>query len=273
MAGFLCLPLELRQKIYRYCLDVGYVFLFDEKARNFKYVEGPNGRVTAADGEVISCEEPVTSLFRLCRQIRAETEPLFYQLNTLILPQAQKLERFFETSLHTAERRSWVKSVRLSMTLDDVSPTQRETILDTQWSMRRQRMLEPESGEDYEFDFVHNPYQQYVENVAWPNKVAFILNQLTLASLTVDLQDSRCLYHCECGMRGSALLAFGKGFAKGMPKTTRILIEDDNGGVQEAKAVELFRKWTLRRSGEATQFAQVDEADLDTLAVMFPNEE
>jgi hypothetical protein len=71
--GFLELPAETRNKIYRYCLVVGEV-----------YPRSDSHEDERMDDEV-KFQQPQTRIFELCRQIFAEAAPLYFAENKFVL--------------------------------------------------------------------------------------------------------------------------------------------------------------------------------------------
>ena len=253
MNHFYLLPMEIRLMIYHECLVVGEIYPY-----SLSDAHQPD---TGTARDKTRCDLPTVSLVQVSKTIRGEAEPMLYQRNVLRLGRAAVSVRFFERCLNTPYRRSWLKSVRMSLTFEDLGQTDREAVLVTQLGLARIRLLFPEDrgtpGTPFERQ-LHDAYKAFLSETVWPRKTLPILGDCKLEKLSVDLRKSRCQARC-CDMRAQALVAFRKGFSMGMPKKLEII---GFGEEKSDAAKKLIRKWTSWR---------VAKCDLLNALDIFPN--
>lgn len=237
--------------IYHECLVVGEIYPYSLSDAHQPDTE------TARDKT--GCNLPTVSLVQVSRMIRHEAEPMLYQRNVVRLGNAAVSGQFFERCLNTPQRRLWLRSVRMSLSFEDLVQTDREAVLIRQLDLARMRLLFPENSHGKSFELLlHDAYKAFLSETVWPRKTLPILGDCNLEKLSVDLKGTRCQAGC-CDMRAQALVAFRKGFSMGMPKKLEII------GVGEEKAdasKKLIRKWTSWR---------VAKCDLLNALDIFPN--
>ncbi|MCJ1249786.1 hypothetical protein MMC30_007012 [Trapelia coarctata] len=269
MTSFLSLPLEVRQMIYSYALVVGNVYPY-RKTQELKYSTSGNF------WPEIEITHPAVRLLSTCRLIRQEAEPLLYGQNTVNLPVRGLAKRFFDSALHSHERRYWVKRVCVRFRSDDLEFEERVEVL---WPLTISilaslaRRDTDDMLEVVVWDFgseVHDALKKRLYQSVWPRKIRPIIQHLKLDSITLDFDECYCTDRC-CELAGYATSAFMPGFVHGMPKSVEINDPYDMTNFTERhRGVEgivkkLMRGWTAERLRHLrdTENSDAEEADAE----------
>ena len=215
MNSFLLLPLEVRQMIYELALVIRDVY---------PYYLAEHEEMCPGTRDCFPRSKPNLNILATCRLIHIEASPIVYGKNTFMLPVSELTVKFFTTALHTRERQSWVKSVKLSLTAIDLTPQARKEIADKETEDLDEFLADPNMYDAY-FEramnrhgrLLHQAYKRKLLCELWPQKVECILKHLTLDEFWLDIGSSYCHQYC-CDLRIGALAAFTSGFAYGMPK-------------------------------------------------------
>ena len=248
MSHFLSLPPEVRAIIYEFCLVV-------EKIRpyqNAEYEYGEKYCMVDTDERIPSSERPTIALVKVCKLFRQEGEPILYARNTFVMPTFGFSNQFFSCCLHTKQRRSWLKSVRVELNQLDMKVEDRKRVF-----REHVRELEPHftdlcevhwrnaQRDEAVWDFtkeLHRGYKKHLIKNIWPAKMAPILDDSQLDELCVDVRGTTCPDTC-CEMGRCALQALREGFANGLPKNLIII-----GRFKDAeKGIPLVTEWTEER--------------------------
>ncbi|KAL6712925.1 hypothetical protein ACLMJK_009480 [Lecanora helva] len=253
MGTLLKLPVEVRQMIYAECLVVGkvYPYFFSQQSGQ------PEGNLDPGGNDSTLQEEtgqylPETALLQVCKVTYQEAEPLLYQRNTFVLPTADYIVRLFTHSLYNEIRRRMIKSVECTFDSADLSPRDREEILDEKLKNDRDSMLFPERiGVDLwpnDFlDSLHVAYKHRLTFSTWPQMVSHLLD-LELDDLTIDFSNVLCTSGC-CYLRAMAVRELCKGFAKAMPRKIELqgLKLERTGQDYSSKVIKLVSHGTHKR--------------------------
>lgn len=193
---------------------------------------------------------PYVTLLRACKKIKLEAEPIVYK-NKFILANEGAVEKLFEQTFPTRERKLLLKSVELSLqsmdfTREDISAACKDGF-DRWFTMvnaGRSHLL----GTGRAFHHCVTP-QQIV--IAWQRKVDPILDHLALNQLVLDLSDSFCYCHDthKARMAAMAIRCFEKGFRLRAPNLVKVKGWDDAGRADAEVVVRvLLKTWTMRRA-------------------------
>ncbi|KAL8739865.1 MAG: hypothetical protein Q9190_007372 [Brigantiaea leucoxantha] len=225
------LPFVIRRQIYILCLSVGKIYpYFSENRRiiaeNSGDKKGKSKDVAASRRKLTPIQRPCTALLLVCKAIRAEAEPFLYSHNIVKLPTLRLSEKFLRASLPTRARRSWLRSIEVSLLAADLTTQERQRIaektqhLQSASSHRLQPHKQTTGAQRVQLVYnLHNACRAHLKHITWPRKIAPLL-ELDLVYLMVDLSDCACLYGC-CYMNYSAMLAFNRGFVRDIPKILR----------------------------------------------------
>ncbi|MCJ1246483.1 hypothetical protein MMC30_003691 [Trapelia coarctata] len=283
MSSLLSLPAELRKMIHSYALVVGDVYPFRKPA----FEKPTMSELSKNKGIQLVVARPAVNLLLTCHTIHQEAESLLYSENVINLPISALTVRFFETALHSTERCSWVKHIRIGFLTDDLGPEQRTLLLQPIFA-DFQRDLIQISGmlQDTMVEFgrrVHEAFKEQLGTCAWPRKIDPVLENLKLDTLDLDFVACTCINRC-CRMAAYALSSFKAGFARGMPKYIRLYGFDfdfyDFGTCNECGWAELMhselfvedliKQWTERRRRgshsaleEAENESETNELEMD----------
>ncbi|MCJ1394276.1 hypothetical protein MMC18_007154 [Xylographa bjoerkii] len=234
MPSFLSLPLEIRRMIYTHALAVGSIYPYFETQNNdYHCYRGdfklPQFRYSCHE---VLYELPSVHLLQTCRLVHQEASPILYSKNHILLPILDLTLRFFNECLNTPERRSWVKSVGLSLESGDMYENEREIVFNRRWRNLRASMTEAVYPNRFRYNMLHEDfanwgqdlhlaYKRHLTQVIWPRKVAPLLEFLALDFLHLTMEATNCHNEC-CNLANSALSVFTLGFAKGVPKRLKI---------------------------------------------------
>jgi len=210
MPTFLSLPPVIRQIIYNHTLIVGDVWPYGYP--NFLTIKRPN-----------------TNLLKTSRLINNEASPTLYSKNHFMLPPTLLTVKFLHNTLHSAERRSCMEHISLSLTHEDLPASKHQTMLS------KFQLTQPGLQDSALDDHVQKAVKRHLRLVLWPQKVQFILDHLAL--------DSLVLFVWYRGYR-EAIFAFADGFKNGVTASFRI------HGLYPASrrgAEGMVRRWTEQR--------------------------
>ena len=276
------LPGELREIIYGHCLIVGRVYPYLETHRQ----DVENDLVQQ---DAYYHDAPNVSLLLACKKVRCEAEHLLYKRNTFIMPTSSLTVRFFENSMATTARRSWLKSVELSFKSSDLDKKDKEIICGLrlgwyeQYERAQRLRANPPSASHFLRIYgkeLHQERKAHLVSISWPRKLAPILNYLELDELLVDIGCSKCEDDC-CTMYASALVAFLEGFALAVPKKLQIFglldaaNEDytDSANYEDVIVYDTIKRWSEERGCPGMTLEKLLNIDHDGDAWVFDDQD
>lgn len=210
--------------IYKYCLFVGKVAPYSESKANALL--------------------PYVPLLCLCQAVHFEAEPIAYE-NTFIFSSGKAIQKLFDRSHPTPERKLLLKSVEVSLQTQGRSKDIPEAI--KYFLRHKYRRVNARRAENFSMN-VHYWAKATQRDIIWPRQVLPMLDCLKLERLVVDLGRSFCVAKCNCKIAAMAVTCFKKGFALGTPKVVKIKGWDAGREDVEAVVQECLRIWTSRRA-------------------------
>ena len=220
--------------IYTHTLVLGSIYPYQKtQSKDYPYSEGNLCAPFLESGQEGYHPYPNIHLLETCRLIYQEASPILFSKNRIVFPILELTLKFFKTCLNTPERRSWVKSARISLETEDMSKEERNMVFDEESVKLREPStdvdvddlhsdsLDNEGLLDLE-EALHQAFKHLLAEFIWPRKVSSLLEHLALERLDILLISAKCHTEC-CHLAGSALAAFTPGFAKGTPKIVNVV--------------------------------------------------
>lgn len=217
--------------IYKYCLFVG--------------------KVAPYSGSKAKALLPYVPLLCLCQAVHLEAEPIAYE-NTFIFSSGKAIQKLFDRTHQTPERKLLLKSVEISLQVQDRSKGALEAL--AYYFSQPSRRANTQGAETSSLS-IHYWMKATQRNKIWPRQVLPILDYLTLDRLVVDLDQSFCLGNCNCKIAAMAVTCFKKGFALRTPKVLKTKGWDAGREDVEAVVQECLRIWTSRRARGMVEFS------------------
>lgn len=206
--------------IYQYCLFVGKV--------------APYSKIKA------KALLPYVPLLCVCQTVHLEAEPIAYH-NTFIISSGEAIQKLFDRTHPTPERRLLFKSVEVSLRVQHrIVP---------EMIVRYVKELYPrfitQRAENRSLSLHHSMKVEQWDT--WLRQVLPMLGYLKLDRLVVDLGQSFCPGRFNCKIAAMAVTCFKEGFALGTPE---VETKGWDAGREDVEAVvqECLRIWTARRA-------------------------
>ena len=252
----LTLPPEIRCHIYEYLLVCGKVFPYQnfEAAENTKF----------ENKEAQEHPSPNTSITKVSRLIRKESEAVLYSKNTLVLPSRRWTQMLFVKCLHNESRRSLIRSIYISFSHRDAylrkdfrkNKKLRDRSEELRLKIKTQYPLRQFPSQSIKDQCIRQYREaiivQNITDIAWLDKAICVLDNLQLDDMTVRFASAVRPYNSPDDLRLAAqsIRTFRAGFAFRLP--TRMTFEglDD---VKSGSDLDLQSGWISGQRGFARQ--------------------
>ena len=188
---------------------------------------------------------PYVPLLRACKAVYYEAESVVYE-NTFILSRGRAIQKLFDRTLPTPARKLLLKSVEVSLQIEDPMPEYKLVLYD--WDQMRLSQRVNTQGADNSCVRNHYIAKALQRDIIWRPKVIPILDNLMLDRLVLDLSQSFWLIGCNCMIAAMAITCFKKGFALWTPKFVEIKGWDAGREDIEAVVQDCLGIWTSRRA-------------------------